>query len=466
MTLTELPALLREEPSLFDVLGRSNAVLSVADPGLSMVIAALVRRSDRHPFLVGVPSTADAERIASDLETLLGSDRVERFPAWETLPFERVSPTVETMGLRLVETMGLRLRTLWRLRGLTEGDPDRVPSVVVAPIRALTQRLAPRAEVHTPLVVHQGGTVVRDDVATWLASAGYRREDQVEHRGEFAVRGSIVDVFPSTADHPVRIDLWDNEVDRLTTFAVGDQRSAEALEHVEIFACRELVATEAVRARAVGLVASEPWGREQWEKLAEGLVFDGMESWLPWLSDDDRVIADFVGERAQVVWCEPKRMRDRAVDMLAEEDDLARTLARTWGAMNGEQDDGEVVFPRLHIPFDRLLGATDLPMLNVVAVPDSPDVARVSTVGWNQAVGDGAGLVRQARQLLADGFTLIAVADTEASQRRVRELLSGHGIDVDVRVGPIDRGVVFTAAKLAVLAEGDLTGRRRSHRPA
>src|SRR5438874_6904470 len=117
-----------------------------------------------------------------------------------------------------------------------------------------------------------------------LVETGYRREYQVEHRGEVARRGSIVDVFPSTADGPVRIDLWGDEVDRLTRFSVADQRSTGEVAEVALFPCREVLPTEEVRERAAQLIAAEPWGREQWERLAEGAHFDGMESWLPWLT--------------------------------------------------------------------------------------------------------------------------------------------------------------------------------------
>ena len=138
-------------------------------------------------------------------------------------------------------------------------------------------------------------------------------------------------MFPSTADVPVRIDLWGDEVDRLTEFSVSDQRSTTDLDEVEIFPCRELLPNDDVRARAEKLVGAEPWGREQWERLAEGQVFDGMESWLPWLVDDERVLVDLLPATALVLLVEPRRMRDRAGDLLAEEADLAASLARTWG---------------------------------------------------------------------------------------------------------------------------------------
>ena len=99
-----------------------------------MAIAALVTESERQPVLVAVPTTSDAERLAADLRLYLGADDVLVFPAWETLPFERVSPSIEAMGQRL--------RTLWHLQ-----DPDQSPRVIVAPARALVQRLGPHVDV-------------------------------------------------------------------------------------------------------------------------------------------------------------------------------------------------------------------------------------------------------------------------------------------------------------------------------
>ena len=222
-------------------------MLAVPEPARALTIAGLAATSARHPILAAVPTTGDAERLAHDLSTLLGPDRVETFPAWETLPFERVSPGVETMGRRL--------RTMWRLR-----DPERAPRVVVASVRALLQRLGPHVEDTEPLVIAKGERRDRDDIVAWLTGAGYRREEQVEHRGEIAVRGSIVDVYPSTADAPVRIDLWGDEVDRLTEFSVADQRSTTDLPEIELFGCRELLPTDDVRARAATLVGRAALG--------------------------------------------------------------------------------------------------------------------------------------------------------------------------------------------------------------
>jgi transcription-repair coupling factor (superfamily II helicase) len=437
-------------------------VLSVPDHGRGYVLAGLATVTSRRPFLLATPTTGDAERLHRDLSTWLGAEQVELYPAWETLPFERISPNVESMGRRL--------RTLWRLR-----DPERHPQVVVAPIRALVQRLGPHVEEFEPIVVRPGEQRDRDDLLAALVHAGYRREDQVEHRGEVAVRGSIIDVFPVTADRPVRIDLWGDEVDRLSEFSVTDQRSTDDLDELCAFPARELLATEDVRERAAKLVASEPWGREHWERLADGLTFEGMESWLPWLAPQERLLTDLLPPTAQVVLVEPRRLRERAADIAAEEADLARTLALSWGADTTKE------FPRLHLDMDRLLQprsgggngpSTDpdhrrdesFAVWTMTSVPESPEVTTFTATPWEPAVGGGDRLIAQLRRQHAAGHRVICVADSEASATRVRQLLRDHDAGAEVVVGPLEKGAIFPESGLAVLTESDLTGRRRTHR--
>src|SRR5204863_8512849 len=149
MSLRDLPKLLRDDPALLEVRGRTNALIAVPEPARAFTIAGLVETTSRRPYMVAVPTTGDAERLAHDLAAFLGADRVDLFPAWETLPFERVSPSVETMGRRV--------RTIWRLQ-----DPERTPDVVVAPVRALAQRLGPAVDKIEPVEVRRGERRDRD----------------------------------------------------------------------------------------------------------------------------------------------------------------------------------------------------------------------------------------------------------------------------------------------------------------
>ncbi len=456
--LFELPRLLAEDPAVLAVASGRADVVAVPEAARPIFAAAVQRLAGIRPVLVAVPTAAEAERIAGDLVPMLGADAVELFPAWETLPFERVSPALETMGRRL--------RVMWRLR---EGG-DAAPAVVVAPVRALVQRLGPHVEAIEPIQLRAGDTIERDQLVERLVGMGYRREYQVEGRGEVAVRGSIVDVFPATADHPVRIDQWGDEVERLSEFAVTDQRSTHDIDSVTIFPCRELLPTDEVRARAGELIGSESWGAEQWERLREGQIFDGMESWLPWLTGDEHLLPDLLPRGARVLLVEPRRMRDRAQDLLDEEASLAEVLAGTWGAVDDE-------FPRLSLPFDRLLARTKVATTSVLAAPDGPDTPQLGASAFDPVVGDIEALAERVRALIRAEHRVVLAAEGEGSARRLADVLAGEGIDaridapihpgvVTVLIAPLERGVIVAGAHLALVAEADLTGRRRVHRTA
>jgi transcription-repair coupling factor (superfamily II helicase) len=484
---------------MVDALSVGSTALAVPDAATAFVLAGVARLSDRRPMLVVTATVRDAERTAHDLTTFLGPGTVELFPAWDTLPFERVSPEVATMGQRL--------RLLWHL-GVTgapstgpestEPGPvtDSGPAVVVAPVRALLQRLGPVDVAAAPVTVVRGARIDLEELVSRLVALGYRREYQVEHRGEVSVRGGIVDVFPSTSDLPVRIDLWGDEVDRLTEFDPGDQRSVTDLGSVELFGCREVLPTEDVRLRARELVGAAPWGRAQWERLAEGQLFDGMESWLPWLDDDDRVLPDLLGSGARVVLIDPRRMRDRAAELNEEEAALADALATTWGVAGDQAGDdpadddqgGGGVFPRLHVAYERLLEKCPAPVLSIVAVASSSATPGITAQGWEPVHGDRARLAARLGELAENGYSVTVCAEGAGSAERLAAVLAEEGLSVPVLaefregeavedpdlsgpgirvvVAPLDRGFVVPSAKVAVLAEADVSGRRRAHRPA
>jgi transcription-repair coupling factor (superfamily II helicase) len=475
-------------------------VVAAVDVALPALVAAVATLGERRPVLVVVPTAADAERITHDLTAFLAPGDVELFPAWDTLPFERVSPDVGTMGQRL--------RVLWRLVGHPAVDRLGAPRVVVAPVRAALQRIGPLHPDAGPVSVAVGQQVDLERLVASLVALGYRREAQVEHRGELAVRGGIVDVFPPTAVEPVRIDLWGDEVDRLVTFDPADQRARDPVDDVVLFGCREVIPTAATRARAAALVDAEPWGQAQWQRLADGVLFDGMESWLPWLdTETGRLLADLLGADGRVLLVDPRRARDRATELLDDEAALAAALAGTWGVADA------ATVPRLHLPYDRLLAGCPAPVVGVVPTADGPGVPTVDARPWGLAPGDHHALVRQVTDLLTAGSAVVVCADGAGSASRMAANLAGAGVpvgetlpvdarpdgarpagprpdgarpdgarpagprpaaadpsrrppQVTVVVAPLDHGVVLPTAGLALLAEADLSGRRRPHRAA
>ncbi|MBW3602343.1 MAG: transcription-repair coupling factor, partial [Actinobacteria bacterium] len=229
---------------------------------------ALALLAEGPPLLVVVPTERDAEEAVDGLAAFLGEEAVAAFPAWETLPYERLSPQPATVGTRL--------RVLDRLRG---GD-DRAAALraVVAPVRALLQPMDPRLAGREPVRLDAGYAGGLDGLVESLASLGYTRTTLVERRGEFAVRGGIVDVFPSAEDHPVRVEFWGDDVDSLRSFAVADQRTIAVRRHVTVDAARELVVDAETAATARLLAGRAPALADQLRLLADGVAFEGMEA--------------------------------------------------------------------------------------------------------------------------------------------------------------------------------------------
>lgn len=461
--LAGLPRQLIDDPVLQKLLGQKNAEVAVTEAARAFFVAGLADISSQTPIVVVTSTVSEAETLRDDLEIWLGKGRVRYFPAWETLPFERVSPATETMGKRL-ELLNL----------LQSQNP---PDVVVVPVRALLQRINPEVRAVQLLELRRGSRADLSELSDSLVGKGYRREFQVEHRGEFAIRGGILDIFPSTGTFPVRADLWGDEVERLSEFSISNQRSTAEIQSVIIAPARELLPTGQVRERALELLETEPWGREQWERLANGEFFDGMESWLPWLTSEELVLGDMLDSKALVLLLEPKRLRDRSSELIAEEEDLARTLATTWQAL--DLIGNPQPFPGLHVPFDRVLSECVSNVWTVTNTASGPTRNRFETMPWETIVGTPERLLNQIRDLsVQPGQRLVVAASGQGSAQRMADTLRSENIELQVHeaglymgqagghvvAAPIENGFIAPSLSLAVLTERDITGRRRTHR--
>ena len=356
--------------------------------------------------------------------------------------------------------MGARHATRWRL-----SSADRRPRVVVASTRALMQRPT-RNEPLAPVVVRTGDVVGRDDLLATLAAHGYRREHRVEHRGEVAVRGGIVDVWGSTADAPVRIDLYGDEVERLCTFDPGDQRQADACDEVWLFSCRELVLDDADRERAGRLESTEPWGASHFSRLADGELFDGMEGWLTWLEPGEPLTSALT-ELDVLVVVDPARAADRAAELLDEEAALLEVLSRNWGAP-------EAPAP-LHVDLDAVLACAPRAVVRLVSVPEDPSTPVSMVRPAPPLHGDPARLAAVV-STLPTGTTAVVCAQTDAAAAHLAGQLAREGVSavvtdavvpgtVCVVVVTLSAGCAAELAGFIVWADADVTGRRTVHRP-
>ena len=270
------------------------------------------------PLLVVTATGRQAEETAAALTCYLPDAEVAVFPAWETLPHERLSPRADTVAARLAV-----------LRRLAHPHDERCAGpvrVLVVPVRALLAPVIAGLGELEPLHLVRGQRLDLDQVAARLGAAAYTRVDMVERRGEFAVRGGILDLFPPTEPRPVRVDLFGDEIESVSSFSVSDQRTITELTSVTATACREILLTDAVRSRAARAAAAIPGAADMLAKIADGVPVEGMESLAPVLVERMVPLLDLVGDRLTVV-LEPERVRRRAEDLVATTSEF---LAAAW----------------------------------------------------------------------------------------------------------------------------------------
>src|SRR5580693_3944483 len=296
MSLAGLLTILDDDPQLHEVASRAEsdtitpgeptaATLAgedlVAPPTLRPVLtAALTRKADGGArFVLAVTATArEAEDLTAALGSFLPAGSVACFPGWETLPHERLSPQSDTVGRRIAVLRRLAHPASW-------GQPNGPLTVVVAPARSLLQPIVAGLGDLEPVSLQVGQACELDDLLARLVEIGYTRDDLVSSRGEIAVRGGIVDVFPPTEEHPLRIEFFGDTVDEIRYFKVADQRSLGPANVLWAPPCREMLLTPAVRERAKELAAGHPGLSDVLGKLADGIAVEGMEAFAPVLAE-------------------------------------------------------------------------------------------------------------------------------------------------------------------------------------
>ena len=311
MTLLGLARALGGIPGVAEAVDRAVRgvdgvhVTAIPEVRAALVGAIAADAPEGGRILVVTATAREAEDIADAVEDQLGAGSAAVFASWETLPHERLSPAADTAGTRVSI-----------LRRIVHPDPGDPLRVVCAPVRSVLQPLVGGLADLEPLVLDEGIEIDVDAVVADLVLRGYSRVDLVERRGQFAVRGGILDIFPTTAEHPVRIELWGDTVEEIRDFAVADQRSRHHVGRVELHPARELLLTPEVRARARALASAHPRAAEVLDRVAEGLVVDGMEAFAPVLAERMELLVDVLPARSLVLLCDPERIRSRAEDLV------------------------------------------------------------------------------------------------------------------------------------------------------
>ena len=451
-----------------DAVGAANLELEGPTAARPLVAATLAAKTT----VLAVTATGhEADDLTAALADLIGKGAVANFPSWETLPHERLSPRADTVAKRLEV-----------LHRLARGD---APRVVVATVRSLIQPMAPHLGDLDPIRLAVGTEYDFDELVERLVALAYTRVDMVEKRGEFAVRGGILDLFVPTAEHPVRVEFWGDEVTEIRLFAVADQRSlaGEGAEVTELTAppCRELLLTDEVREKAGELAGQHPADAhlaEMLAKLADGIPTEGMEALIPILCEGELdLLTDVLPDGAHVLVVDPEKVRTRAHDLVRTGQEF---LEAAWmaaaGGGKGPLDLGRSAYQDLAEIASHArdtghpwwtLSQLSMPDENVVQLDIRPiegyrgDVTRAfadlrahtATGGAAVLVVPGAGTARRAVEQLGDADVAATFAEDGLHEP------PPAGIVTVVR-GAIEEGFGVPERALVVLTETDLTGGR------
>jgi transcription-repair coupling factor (superfamily II helicase) len=502
MSLAGLLAAVAEDPQLRTALesqpgtpGSGERDL-VAPPALRpLVSAALAAGVGDNParFVLAVTATArEAEDLTAALRAFLPPPSVATFPGWETLPHERLSPRSDTVGQRIAV-----LRRL--AHPAAAGDPLGGPlKVVVAPVRAVLQPIVAGLGDLVPVRLAVGDDADPEDVITRLVEIGYARVEMVSKRGELAVRGGLLDVFPPTEEHPLRVEFFGDSVEEIRVFKVADQRSAGQAEH-GLWAppCRELLLTPSVRARAKELAEKHPGLSDILGKIADGITVEGMEAFSSVLADQMDLLLDHLPLGGVVLACDPERIRTRAIELFSTSQEF---LEASWAsaASGGEApvDLGGSAFQ----PIERIREtAAELGIAWWTLAPfgvtddtdpdgDGADAATGESAAEGNPLtfgitlnaspatayrGETGRMLADVRQWLAEGWRVVLVTEGHGPAKRLAEVLRGEGFgarvgDLDaapeggvpyVATGELRQGFSWPAVRLAVLTEADFAAR-------
>ncbi|MEV0059248.1 transcription-repair coupling factor [Nocardia sp. NPDC050718] len=460
-----------------DLVGKSGVEL-VAPSAVRPFVAATI--AAQQPLVVVTATGREADDLTVELAEILGPS-VAMFPSWETLPHERLSPGPDTVGRRLEV-----------LRRLAHPDDPVYPEplrVVVTTVRSLMQPMTAGLGDIEPIVLRTGADYDFDELLTRLVEFAYTRVDMVGKRGEFAVRGGILDLFPPTADHPVRVEFWGDEITELRPFSVADQRSLgeHTVDTVVAPPCRELLLTVPVRERAAAVAADNAADAalvEMLDKIAEGIPVDGMEALLPVLAPGKlSLLTEALPAGTHLLLCDPEKIRTRAADLVRTGEEF---LEASWTAASFGSDaplgahgldlaaSGYRTLPELHTSADELglpwwslspLSSGDpvevnLPVLAGPTARGSEELvatifaslrAHVATGGRAVVVVTGHGTAQRILERLADAEVPAAALAAGA--------VPESGV-VGVLCGSLHDGLIFDDAGLVVVAESDLTGNR------
>ncbi|MEY4961496.1 MAG: transcription-repair coupling factor [Actinomycetota bacterium] len=364
--------------------------------------------------LVVVPSGRQADEVSALLSAIPEVELIE-LPSWETLPHERLSPAPETIGRRL--------RALNRMHELAKGADH--PVVILVSIRAALQPIIGGFEKHPPFSLERGGEYLLPELGLKLIEMAYERVDMVSKRGEFAIRGGIVDVFPTTAEHALRLEFFGDELDDIREFSVADQRSIPSnVNRIELYPARELLITPVVAQRAREMVSEFPNLKEMLEKISNGIPATGMESLAPVLAEKMGPITDYLPKDSRVFLVDPEKLRARAENLVQTNKEF---LHAAWdAAIEGSQAPIDLSTGGF-MELDEFLDLVRQPKISITSLPTEHSIDLELHEIPRHSLEEG---IEWLGEQQAAGSKIVVVAAGHGTAERIVELIQKAEIPV------------------------------------
>lgn len=268
--------------------GDKKFVGSLIGAALPIAIAEIAQKQD-HTLLV-VPDPQLALKLLSEVEQFT-DEEVTLFPDWETLPYDNFSPHQDIISERIAK--------LYQL-------PTQTKGITIVPVSTLLQRQSPRAFLmqHT-LMVKSGDLYSLDKLRLQLETSGYRHVDQVFGPGEYASRGSIIDLFPMGSHHPYRIDFFDDEIDTIRTFDPETQRTIDGIDEIRLLPAHEFPtsaeAIEEFRGRWRQKFEARREPESVYMQVTKGTWPAGIEYWHPLFFDKSESLFDYLSKGSSII---------------------------------------------------------------------------------------------------------------------------------------------------------------------
>ncbi|MCF8528752.1 MAG: transcription-repair coupling factor [Aquiluna sp.] len=425
-----------------------------------LAIAGWVRAA-KDPQTLVTATSKSASELAQTLTDLVPNLEIIEFPSWETLPHERLSPAADTVGKRL--------RALHRMLEVFHRTPEH-PVLILMSIRAALQKVVGGLEDHPPFTLIRGKDYLLPELSLKLIELAYERVDMVTRRGEYAIRGGILDVFPTTSEHALRLEFFGDQLDDIREFTVADQRSIDSrVNEIELYAAREMLITPSVAQKAREMAHEFPNLSEMLEKISNGIVVEGMESLAPVLASKLGSITEYLGKKSNLILVEPEKLASRAQSLIDTNNEF---LHAAWDAAisgsNAPIDLSGGGFYELEEFLDTATKCCKIIKLDSLGVEGSIDLGlkeipkfadESSVLDWISDLRVNQNKILISAQGHGTGQRLLEIL----TQANIPVILTEHLGDitkehVTIAVGSLSHGFAVPESKIVVLTDSEFFG--------